>query len=127
MGIKRKTKSVELLLGEFENESRAISTTTLIDRLDTEINKTTIYRVLEKLEDDGVLHSFKGTNGITWYAKCSDCSEHGHLDTHPHFQCLECGKVDCLDIEVSIPKIENREVNISQILIQGKCEDCLEN
>lgn len=125
MGVKRRTKSVDLLLFEFEKESGAISTTTLIDRLDTEINRTTIYRVLEKLEDDGVLHSFKGTNGTTWYAKCKGCSENGYLDTHPHFQCLVCGKVDCLDIEISIPEIENREVSVSQILIQGKCEECL--
>ncbi len=125
MGIKRRTKSVDLLLGEFEKESGAISTTALIDRLDAEINKTTIYRVLEKLEDDGILHSFKGNKGTTWYAKHSSSSKNTPNDVHPHFQCLECGKVDCLDIEISIPEIKNREVTVSQVLIQGKCQDCM--
>ena len=125
MGITRRTKSVDLLLAEFDKESGAISTTTLIESLNSEINKTTIYRVLEKLEDDGVLHSFIGSNGIKWYAKCSGCSKHEHSDLHPHFQCIECGKVDCLPVEVSIPNIKNREIESSHILIQGKCEDCV--
>ena len=125
MGITRRTKSVKLILQEFEKEVNAISTITLIDRLSTEINKSTIYRVLEKLEDDAVLHSFMGRKGIKWYAKCTSCTSKDHNDHHPHFQCLECGKVDCLTIEVSIPNIENREISVSQVLIQGKCEDCL--
>ncbi len=125
MGITRKTKSVELILSQFEEESGAISVSSLVERLHSEINKTTIYRVLEKLEDDGVVHSIIGKSGIKWYAKCDGCSEHKHKDTHPHFQCVECGKIDCLPVEVSIPEIENREVLVSQILIQGKCEACL--
>ncbi|AXT20249.1 transcriptional regulator [Flavobacteriaceae bacterium AU392] len=125
MGIIRKTKSVEALLKEFQKGSSAISAIDLIKRLSHKLNKTTVYRILEKLEDDGVLHSFLGKNGIKWYAKCNGCSTSGHIDTHPHFQCLNCGKVDCLTIDVQIPKILNREVTVSQVLIQGKCENCL--
>jgi Fur family ferric uptake transcriptional regulator len=74
MGILRKTKSVKLLVDEFEKHSTAISVITLIERLHLKMNKTTIYRVLDKLEDDGFLHSFLGKNGHKWYAKCSGCS-----------------------------------------------------
>ena len=42
-----------------------------------------------------------------------------HTDIHPHFQCLSYGKVDCLDVNMNIPKIPNREVIFSQLLIQG--------
>jgi Fur family ferric uptake transcriptional regulator len=55
MGILRKTKSVKILLDEFEKHSTAISAITLIERFHLKMNKTTIYRVLEKLEDDGFL------------------------------------------------------------------------
>ena len=124
MGIIRKTQSVEMLLNEFRESSGAISTVELINRLGLKLNKTTIYRVLDKLEDDGILHSFLGANGIKWYAKCKDCTKSEHTDIHPHFQCVDCGKVDCLSVDIAIPKIPNREVTISQILIQGKCETC---
>lgn len=124
MGVIRKTQAVETLLNEFQKSSGAISAVELINRLSIKLNKTTIYRILERLEDDGVLHSFLGANGIKWYAKCNGCTKAAHTDAHPHFQCVHCGKVDCLSVDVQIPKIPNREVTISQILIQGKCEDC---
>lgn len=124
MGIVRKTQSVGVLLDEFQKDPGAISAVELIRRLHSKLNKTTVYRVLEKLEDDGILHSFLGVNGIKWYAKCTDCSKYGHVDTHPHFQCIDCGKVDCLTVAVTIPTIPNRQVMGSQVLIQGKCETC---
>ena len=125
MGIIRKTKSVEVLLNEFNNNSSAISVTKLVTKLNSRFNKTTIYRVLDKLEDDGVLHSFLGKNGLKWYAKCNGCSADKHKDLHPHFQCLDCGKVDCLSFNIEIPKIYNRKIEFSQFLIQGQCEECL--
>tara|TARA_B110000003_G_scaffold109854_1_gene112458 strand:- start:16887 stop:17267 length:381 start_codon:yes stop_codon:yes gene_type:complete len=126
MGILRKTKAVESLLKEFKKNSNAISAIELVKRLDNKFNKTTIYRLLDKLEDDGILHSFLGKNGLKWYAKCSECSKYGHTDIHPHFQCITCGKVDCLSMEISIPNISNREVASTQLLIQGRCELCLD-
>lgn len=124
MGVLRKTKSVEIVLNEFEKESSAISVISLVETLGSAMNKTTVYRILNKLEDDGVVHSFLGKNGHKWYAKCNNCSSKMHKDIHPHFQCINCGKVDCLDINVVIPDIPNRKVEVSQILMQGTCEDC---
>lgn len=125
MGIIRKTKSIDLLLNEFKKNSDAISTVDLVKRLGEKINKTTIYRVLDKLEDDGILHSFLGATGVKWYAKCNGCSKAKHADVHPHFQCVDCGKVDCLEVNITIPTISNKQIISSQVLLQGKCETCL--
>jgi Fur family ferric uptake transcriptional regulator len=125
MGVIRKTKSIEILLAEFDKVKSAISTITLVDRLSSVINKTTVYRVLDRLEDEGVLHSFLGKDGIRWFAKCSGCSKDKHQDTHPHFQCLICGTVDCFNVDISIPIPPKREVTRCQILLQGTCENCL--
>ena len=125
MGIIRKTKSVEVLLNEFNNNSSAISVTKLVTKLNSRFNKTTIYRVLDKLEDDGVLHSFLGKNGLKWYAKCNGCSKSGHTDTHPHFQCTDCGSFDCLEITIKIPEIPNRKIINSHVLVLGQCELCI--
>lgn len=124
MGIMRRTKSVKRILNEFEKEPKALSTVDLIKRLSQDHNKTTIYRVLDRLEDDGVLHSFQGTDGVKFYAKCHGCSKSQHSDIHPHFQCVSCGKMDCLDVRVSIPKVPNRRVLSSELLLQGHCEQC---
>ena len=125
MGIVRKTKSIELLLHEFKTQTTAISTVELIKRLNSKLNKTTIYRVLENLVDDGVLHSFRGNDGVKWYAMCRNCTKSTHEDLHPHFECIECGKINCLNTEVIIPKIQNHKILSSQILIQGICEKCV--
>ena len=124
MGIIRQTKSVKRILNEFEKEPKALSTVDLIKRLSQDHNKTTIYRVLDRLEDDGVLHSFQGTDGVKFYAKCHGCSKSQHSDIHPHFQCVSCGKMDCLDVRVSIPEVPNRRVLSSELLLQGHCEQC---
>lgn len=127
MGIIRKTKSIDALLNEFELKQGAISVVELIEKLSSKINKTTIYRVLDKLEDDGVVHSFIGLKGIKWYAKCDGCSKSTHVDHHPHFECIKCGKVDCLSLDIMIPSIPNREIISSHIILQGKCNNCLQS
>jgi Fur family ferric uptake transcriptional regulator len=126
MGVIRKTKSLELVLNQFQGSTTAISVIDVIKKLNSKLNKTTIYRILEKLEEDGVLHSFLGNNGIKCYAKCRNCSNSSHSDLHPHFECIECGKIDCLTVEVKIPIIPNREVRSTQILFNGKCEECFD-
>ncbi len=124
MGVVRKTKSVKLLLAQFEHSSNAVSSVSLIDRLTGQMNKTTVYRILERLEDDGILHSFKGTDGLQWYAKCEGCDSMSHSDLHPHFQCKECGKTECLELVIPVPKIPNHSVDQIELLITGSCADC---
>lgn len=124
MGIIRKTKSVEVLLNEFKKSEEAISAVNLIKEFENKINKTTVYRVLDKLEDDGIIHSFLDKNGIKWYAMCKSCSSHKHTDNHPHFQCVDCGKVECLEVKIEIPKVSKHKITSSQILLHGKCASC---
>ena len=126
MGIIRKTQAVSLILDEFEKESNAISAIELIKRLNKKINKTTVYRLLDKLHDDGLLHYFLDFNGVKWFSKCKCCSKTKHQDVHPHFQCISCGNVDCLKISVSIPEITNRKIINSHILVLGQCDLCMD-
>ena len=125
MGVVRNTKSLEIVLNEFRKSTEGISVISLVERLGSQLNKSTVYRVLDRLEDDNVLHSFLGSNGLKWYAKSNNCSKESHQDAHPHFQCTECGSVDCLDIHIPIPSIPNRKVQTFKVLIQGVCEQCM--
>lgn len=125
MGIIRKTKSVKTLLDIFEQSEYAQSVVDLVERLNQEMNKSTVYRILDRLEDNGTLHSFVDNDGLTWYAKCKDCSSKKHRDTHPHFQCMDCGKVECLPYDISIPPVQKHNINSAELLLVGQCEDCL--
>lgn len=124
MAIIRKTKSLKQVLQVFEEKTQAVSAVELFESLQSDMNKSTVYRLLDRLEDEGMIHSFLGGDGLKWYAKCSSCSHNHHYDVHPHFQCNQCGKMDCLDIVVEVPKIPNRKVESTHFLVFGTCEDC---
>lgn len=125
MGIVRKTKSVTTVLSAFEQTGNAISAVNLIDDLQEEMNKTTVYRILDRLEDQGTLHSFMGSDGLKWYAKCEGCSSSHHADSHPHFQCRSCGKTECLiTMDVEIPQVPNHKIDVAELLLTGFCEIC---
>jgi len=125
MGVIRQTKSVKTILGLFDQNAKAFSSVDLIEKFKDQMNKTTVYRILERLEDDGKLHSFKGEDGLQWYAKCKGCTPEHHSDIHPHFQCSDCGKTECLDVDITIPKVSNHSIEKAEFLLVGTCEDCL--
>ncbi len=125
MGIIRETKPVRTLLRIFERADSAISVVELIERLQDEMHKTTVYRILDRMEDGGMLHSFMGKDGLKWYASCKGCSSARHLDAHPHFQCRKCGKTECLSFDITIPSLPDHQVDSAEFLLFGQCEDCL--
>ncbi len=125
MGIVRNTSSVKLLWKSFENTNDAVSVVELVKQLEHKMNKTTVYRILDRLENEGKLHSFAGSDGLKWYAKCKGCSTESHLDIHPHFQCNECGKVECLDVNIPIPNTSDHQIDSAQILLFGQCNSCV--
>lgn len=126
MGVVRKTKSVKTVLAIFERTEVAISSVSLIKELQNSMNKTTVYRILERLVDEGVLHSFNGMDGLQWYAKCQCCSQEKHQDMHPHFHCRDCGRTECLPQDFSIPKLSGHKVESAQMLLVGQCADCMD-
>jgi Fur family ferric uptake transcriptional regulator len=125
MGIIRKTKSVKILLDIFEQSEEAQCVVDLVSKVNQEMNKSTVYRILERLEDDGTLHSFVDKDGLSWYAKCKDCTPKKHRDTHPHFQCTDCGKIECLPFEAPIPTVPNYRIKSADLLLVGLCKDCI--
>ena len=125
MGKIKKTKSVMLLLESFGEDNDALALADLIDRFEDKMNKTTVYRILQRLDERGILHSFTGKDGRRWYAKCQENSSEPHLDKHPHFQCKACGKVECLTLDITIPSIPDYKIDSAQLLLIGKCKDCL--
>ena len=122
MGIIRKTKHFQKILAEFSKSPKAISANSLVLCFASTMNKSTIYRILNKLEDDNIIHSFIGLNGLKWYAKCSDCSFNNH--NHPHFQCEECNEVRCIPNVINQPELIGSEFHVKNILISGLCSRC---
>jgi len=86
------------------------------------VNKSTIYRTLDILEEAGcVLKSESEDHFIYHHA------EEGH---HHHLVCHKCGKtVDCgenlfLDIEKRLAQQYGFKADFKHLLISGLCRDC---
>lgn len=124
MGVIRKTKKVETLREMFNQTDKAISVVTLVDSLKESMTKSTVYRILERLEEDGFVHSFNNTDGLKWYARCKDCTAGKHSDSHAHFKCNQCGNMECLPIDFQIPTVGEYTIHSSKIILVGECADC---
>ena len=125
MGVLRKTKHLEQVLQAFRQSSDALSAGMLLDALANEINKSTVYRMLQKLEDDGVIHSFQTMDQIRFYALCKGFSSDRHVDSHAHFQCTSCKRVSCVSEEIVLPTPGRARITSAQVLLTGQCESCL--
>lgn len=125
MNISRQTQSSKLVWQVFEKNDNAYSVVELVQMHKHSMNKTTVYRILERFEKEGRLHTFLGRNGLKWYAKCHDCTSNKHSDIHPHFQCNECGKVECLSVSVQIPNIPKHHIDHANMLLLGQCDKCI--
>ena len=124
MGNIRKTKSLQTITEAFSDCTTALSGVELVKRFQSEMNKTTVYRILERLEKQGQLHSFTDTHGLRWYAKSKGLTG-TNPHRHSHFQCQDCGISKCLSIEISLPAVPNHRVDTASIILVGQCEDCL--
>lgn len=86
------------------------------------VNKSTIYRTLELLEQAGCVYkSALGDQFIYHHA------EEGH---HHHLVCSKCGKtVDCDEdlfapVEMSLGEKYGFRVDFKHMVMSGLCEDC---
>ena len=125
MSISRNTKTVKLLLKLFDKENNALSVVDLVSILSNQMNKTTVYRILHRLEGAGILHSFVDKDGLKRYAKGSQrTSSLDNQINHPHFSCEDCGISTCLPLKISTPSIPNYIIKSSEQLYLGQCKDC---
>ena len=125
MTISRKTKTVKLILELFDNTNNAISIADLVSIFKNKMKKTTVYRILNRLEESGRLHSFSDRDGIKRYAKGNqDSVSIKDSVPHSHFLCNTCGISSCLPIEIPVPSIPNLKIDSSDHLLVGQCENC---
>ena len=125
MSVFRKTKTVKMLLDLFYQRNNAISVAELISKFSKKMNKTTVYRILSRLEESGHLHSFTDKNGLKRYAKGDQRIRSREKPIlHPHFLCEDCGISTCLPIEITKPSVPNLTINRSEQLYLGQCNDC---
>lgn len=86
------------------------------------VNKSTVYRTLELLEQAGCVFRSRMGDGFVYHH-----AEEGH---HHHLVCRKCGKtVDCDEdllapAEQAVAKKYGFQVDLTHVIISGLCAEC---
>jgi Fur family ferric uptake transcriptional regulator len=121
----RNTKHKQHVIALLSVTGPALSADEVLDRLEDAPNRVTVYRILDRLEREGIAHRVVGINGTAYYSLCeTQCGGHGHQHNHAHFQCRKCMEVSCLEIEPALPKHGAYLIEDQQVLLIGLCTTC---
>lgn len=125
----RNTQAKTAVLELINQSSKALSQPEIQSQLEDVCDRVTIYRILNRLVSEGLIHKVLDSDGASKYAPCKKCTTHEHHHhNHIHFSCSKCKTVTCL--ETVIPKFElpqNYKVDEMHFTVSGICPTCLEN
>jgi len=115
-----KTEILKLISGSKEALSHSQIHTSLKEICD----RVTIYRVLDRLKEEGIIHKVVNIDGVIKYAKCHNC-EDTHQHNHIHFNCEQCHTVTCLeDVEPLFTLPKKYKVKQVNFMVSGVCPLC---
>jgi len=124
----KKTRNTEKqnLVKQILSESlHTLSVEDIIQAMPIKVNKTTVYRILERFTEKGEVHSVTGKNGKAYYALCdNNCSTSHTIHNHIHFECQQCNEVTCQPNTLNIPALEGFSIKETQFLVIGICNKC---
>jgi len=92
------------------------------------VNKTTVYRNLDKMTESGKLLKHKSMISDAFVYQTAE--EDGHCEEHIHFQCCKCGSVIHLtDKKTSqylktLSKELGLQINLNLSSLNGICQKC---
>jgi len=121
----RNTKAKSEVLRVINDSETALSHHAIYEKLGDLCNRVTIYRILDRLEEEDLIHKIVNVDGVVNYARCNACEKHSHSHNHLHFNCTNCNEVTC--IENVMPQInlpEGFSVNEYNFVVSGICPKC---
>lgn len=96
-------------------------------RCNQNINRVTLYRILDLLVEYGLLERMSAGDRSYRYG----LAENPNHPSHPHFYCTRCGRMECLeprslDLDLAaLKKSVSSEIHRVEVRLDGICQDCL--
>ena len=82
------------------------------------IGRSTVYRYLEQLAEQGSVRKYPGVEGVTQYQHVEDAAS---CDGHFHMLCRQCGNLMHVDCELMGMMADHL---MAETLLVGVCEKC---
>ena len=128
-----KTRQKDCLTEFFkENPDRQYSAKEISDTVckDNKIGKSTVYRLIEKMVNEGTLKRFRGEDAKSVLYQYVGI--HNECNSHFHLKCTNCGiliHLECnsmIYIKEHIKLHHNFNVDVSKTIMYGVCSKCFE-
>jgi Fur family ferric uptake transcriptional regulator len=119
------TRPRVLVLSVLLKSERALTHHEVESRLPagSDVNRVTIYRVLEWLTEQGLAHKIAGEDRVWRF----NAAAHEHAGPHAHFECSDCGQVLCLEPVQAKPAVRlpaGFRQQAVELTVKGVCADC---
>lgn len=123
-GLRVTTQRLEVFqtLAQNDNHPTAESLHARLRETMPSLSLSTVYRILESLENEGLIRRVSSTNGIVRYD--------GNLCPHQHLVCRRCGRMTDIEDEslsqLRLPDVHSAGFSAEEldIRIVGTCADC---
>lgn len=123
---RRNTPSKEAVLDLLVSVGKAMSRDAIEERIEFDIDRATIYRVLNRFCEDGLVHKIVAEDGKQYFAVCMKCDEHSFTDNHFHFRCTRCQTIECLPEAVHFSTPDGYQIESVNCVLTGVCKECAE-
>lgn len=121
---RRNTPTKEAVLHLLTQSKKAMSQDAIENQLQIDINRATIYRVLNSFCEDEIAHRIVAEDGKQYFAICRKCEKPKEVQYHFHFRCLSCDTIECLEIPVKYSVPDGYDVESANCVLTGTCKDC---
>jgi len=111
-------------------QTRPLTHAELVEQLSEQgSDASTIFRALNDLTEAGLLRRLELGDHVWRYELAA--TRQPSSDAHPHFLCLDCGEITCLEpLDMRPITRENRELKkvgkVTEVLLKGSCSQCLD-
>ncbi len=92
----------------------------------TGVDKATAFRNLNDMTDAGLLRRTEVGDHVWRFEATNGGPDHDR--GHPHFLCVDCGTVSCLDdvkLTTGSQRASQKVGEVTEILLRGHCNACL--
>ena len=116
------TKQKDIILEVIKNKKTDFTIKDIMNEVEDKIGLTTIYRLVDKLLEDGVISKDNKGN----YQYLGRCDKHNHF----YIKCDKCGKLEHVDCDCitelwnHIYKEHKYTPTKEQVVINGICDKC---
>jgi len=120
------TKQKDIILEKIKKHSHEFTIKDIYEEVKDSVGLTTVYRLVDKLVEEGTINKYIDKDNITYYEYLEECDCHNHF----YLKCENCGEMihvdcDCIE-ELSNHIVKEHDFKLSRehIIIKGLCKKC---